>query len=225
MRRPVQATPFWRFLHALIELCLKHILCHLTIEGEAHIPLEGGCIIASNHNIGPDYVLLGFASTRQIYYMAKSEIFDIHPLLSRFLQEVGTFPIQRGSRDDGAITAAVELVQSNRVLGMFPEGTRSRDGRLQRGRSGVTRIAMRVEAPVVPAVVINGDKLFARMKFKLRTRPDVTVRFGPPITIPNNEDDAAAVKAGTEQIMLAIAALLPPELQGVYAASQQESQV
>lgn len=230
MRRPAQATPFWRFLHALIELCLKHILCHLEIEGEEHVPLTGGCIIACNHNVGPDYVVLGFASPRQVYYMAKSEIFDVHPLLTRFLYAVGTFPIRRGRRDEGAIEAAVELLASQRVLGMFPEGTRSRNGTLQRGRSGATRIALRTGVPVVPAVVINSGPLFARMRFKLRTRPTVTVRFGPPITLTGSDSDSAAVRAGTDRIMHAIAALLPPDLRGVYAQpteniSQSECEV
>jgi 1-acyl-sn-glycerol-3-phosphate acyltransferase len=151
--------------------------------------------------------------------MAKTEIFNWHPLLTRFLAAVGTFPVERGKGDVGAFNAAVELVQTGRVLGMFPEGTRSRTGVLMRGKSGVVRIAMRANAPIVPAVVINSPLIFQQL-LKFQRRPQVIVRFGPPLFLTGDPDDPADIRKNTEKVMQAIAALLPPDLRGQYGAKR-----
>lgn len=183
------------------------------------MPRQGGVVVACNHNLGPDYVILGYASPRQIYYMAKMEIFAWHPWLTRFFRAVGTFPVNRGKGDVEAFKTAVELVQSGRVIGMFPEGTRSRTGQLMRGKSGAVRIAMQAGAPITPAVVINSSLFFKRLG-RLWDRPQITVRFGPPLDLPGNPEDPADVRANTEKMMRAIAALLPKELRGVYSEEQ-----
>lgn len=206
------------FLHFLIRFGVGALLCRLTVNGREHVPQTGGCVVASNHNIGPDYVVLGYGASRQILYMAKSDIFGLHPLLDKFLHAVGTFPIRRGQRDAVAIGEAVRLVQSGRVVGMFPEGTRSKDGVLQPGRSGAVRIAIAAGVPIVPAAVTNSHALLQRLLLRRRHRPHVTVSFGPPIYPTPGKDDPDTVRHLTHQTMVAIAALLPPELRGPYAA-------
>jgi 1-acyl-sn-glycerol-3-phosphate acyltransferase len=196
----------WQFLYVLITI-LKLLLCRLRVEGREHVPPTGGCIVASTHTHGPDYVILGYAAPRQLYYMAKAEIFQVHPWLSKFLWGVGTFPVQRGRSDIGAMQAAERIVQSGHALGMFPEGTRSPDARLTKGKTGVARIALATGAPVVPAAVINAPALFKQR------RPTITVRFGPPIYL----DPTRSSKENTDTLMYAIAALLPPEQRGYYA--------
>jgi 1-acyl-sn-glycerol-3-phosphate acyltransferase len=191
------------------------LLCRFTVEGQQHVPLVGGCIIACNHTLGPDYVVLGYASPRQIYYMAKMEIFAWHPLLTRFFVAVGAFPVQRGRGDIEAMNKAVELVRSGKVLGMFPEGTRSRTGQLIRGKTGAARIALLAQAPVAPAVVIDSHLVLKRLGQFWR-RPHVIVRFGEPLHLTGNPDDPAETRRQTDRIMRAIAALLPPERRGVY---------
>lgn len=207
MRLPTNASRFWRLLYIIITL-LKPLFCRLTVEGCEHVPAEGGCIVASTHTRGPDYVILGYASPRQIYYMAKAEIFQIHRWLSKFLWSIGTFPVQRGRSDIGAIQAAERLVNAGHALGMFPEGTRSLDGCLSKGKTGVARIAVQTGAPVVPAAVINASAFFG----ELGRRPRIIVRFGPPIYL----DPQKSSKANTDTIMYGIAALLPPEQRGFY---------
>ncbi len=214
MTLPHDASTLWKFLY-LICAPFVWLFCRLEIEGRELIPRQGGCIIACNHTRGPDFVILAYASPRQIYYMAKTEIFSWHPLLARFVRSVGTFPVERGKADATAIQTALDITRGGHVLGMFPEGTRSKTGQLTRGKSGVARIAMMAEVPVVPAVVINASAVLPGL-FKFRRRPLVTVRFGAPIKMDGNAEEPADIRANTDQMMHSMARLLPPELQGFY---------
>lgn len=190
------------------------MLCRLRVEGREYIPKEGGCIIACTHTRGPDYVILGYAANRQVYYMAKAELFRVHPLLTKFLWSIGTFPVHRGRSDLEAFQAAETLIRDGHALGMFPEGTRSIDAKLSKGKTGVARIAALTATPVIPAAVINAHTLFSQ----LGRRPEIIVRFGPAIELDHMGKTA---RENTEQIMYAIAALLPPELRGAYRDEPQ----
>ena len=217
MRWPRKATFTWKILY-VVAIIIKPFFLRLRIEGEENIPTHGGCIVASNHTLGPDYVIVGYASPRQIYYMAKSEIFAFHPWLAALVRGAGAFPVRRGQGDTDAIEQAAKMIRAGHVVGMFPEGTRSRTGALQRGRTGVARIALQAEALIVPVVVINTEPVL-RDVLKLRRRPLVTVRFGKPLAPvlddPMDENDAA--QQLTTRIMLALSDLLPPERHGHYA--------
>ncbi|HMN28787.1 MAG TPA: lysophospholipid acyltransferase family protein [Caldilineaceae bacterium] len=223
MKPPDDASGTWRLIHRLVSL-VKPLFCRLTIEGAEHVPAVGGCVIACNHTLGPDYIVLGYASPRQIYYMAKTEIFTWHPLLNRLFASVGTFPVERGKGDALALQTAVETVCAGKALGMFPEGTRSRTGQLLRGKSGAARIALMAGAPVVPAVVINSAAILPTL-FKLQRRPQVTVRFGPPVVMTGDPNSHSDARANTEHVMRAMAALLPPELRGIYGEKESTGRV
>lgn len=216
MRRPVDASwiykAFWIGVRGLYPL-----FCRLEVEGVEHVPLDGGCVLACNHNMGPDYFLLGVSTPRQIHYMGKAELFRVHPIVSKALLGAGVFPVERGKQDMAAMEQAADLVRRGYLLGMFPEGTRSRTGLLQRGKSGAARIAMAAGAPVVPAVVINSPQVF-RTPLRVWNRPRVKVRFGEPLHWPSSaEGDGAAARAYTEWIMRSMAQMLPEELRGFYA--------
>lgn len=222
---PVDGSRFWKFLSLLITYIFRPYLCTFEVEGREHVPLNGGLVVASNHTMGPDFVMLGYASPRQIFYMAKSESFEINPWLSRFLYAVGTFPVKRFSQDADALNEAIDLVKGGKVLGMFPEGTRSRTGSLNRGRSGTVRIAAEANAPIVPAMTMNANMLLYRFKYPFAARPHLTIRFGPPIHVdPSVLVDEDLLNETTEQVMLAIADLLPPERWGEYS-EQMERQI
>lgn len=214
---PRDASLLWKFLYALFTF-LKLPLCRLRVEGREHMPATGGCVVACNHSMGPDYIVLGYASPRQIFYMAKIELFQIHPWFSKFLDTVGAFPVHRGRNDVEALTAAKTLLHRGKVLGMFPEGTRSRTGELRRGKTGAVRIAMLAQSPVVPAVVINADAILKQ----LGRRPEVIVRFGPPLYPNGDPGNKANAQAQTDAVMRAIAQLLPPEQRGLYATGNSE---
>jgi 1-acyl-sn-glycerol-3-phosphate acyltransferase len=217
MALPKDSSFFWTLLW-LLAYCLRLIFCRLRVEGVDHVPRTGGCILSCNHSMGPDYIVLGFVSPRQVIYMVKGEAFEINRFVTWVLVNAGTFPVQRGQRDRAAIDAAVAQAKSGRVLGMFPEGTRSRTGALQPGKTGVARIAMAAGVPVVPVVVINSPAIYTR--FQQWQRPLVTVRFGEPLYPGDawNGETGVRAKAFTNQIMQAMAALMPPELRGAYAA-------
>ncbi|MBX3013371.1 MAG: 1-acyl-sn-glycerol-3-phosphate acyltransferase [Caldilineaceae bacterium] len=209
---PQDASRLWRFLYRLITFC-KPLFCRLRIEGQEHVPATGGCIIACNHSMGPDYLVLGYASPRQIYYMAKIELFQVHPWFSRLIEAAGAFPIDRGRNDTAALQAAEGVLGRGKVLGMFPEGTRSRTGELRRGKTGAARIAFAAQVPVVPAVVIDPAKILTHFG----RRPEIIVRFGPPLYPTGDPTQKSAIQAYTRQIMHGIAQLLPPERRGHYA--------
>jgi 1-acyl-sn-glycerol-3-phosphate acyltransferase len=215
MRFPADSSFAWKALYLVAEF-LKFFCCRVTVEGAENIPETGGVVLACNHNPGFDFAMLGYASSRQVYFMAKKEIFDINPLLSKLLFAVGAFPILRGKHDQRAIASAVQLVESGKVLGMFPEGTRSRTGKLQRAHSGAAHIAMEANAPVAPTVVIGSEKAFSRI-WPPWNRPLVIIRFAPPIILQNPADDQLTARQYTNRIMCAIAELLPPEHRGFYA--------
>jgi 1-acyl-sn-glycerol-3-phosphate acyltransferase len=201
------------------------LLCRLTVEGRENVPVNSGAVLASNHNYGPDFVLLAFASPREVCFMAKAEAFTWNPLLSAVLRAGGVFPVQRGKGDSAAIDTAVQLAEEGNLVAMFPEGTRSKSGALMRGKTGAARIALTAGVPIVPTVVINSAAVLKRKGWR---RPLVTVRFGTPITwrstAQNDEDEAETARAYTDVVMSEIAAMLPEELRGEYGGlSEVES--
>jgi 1-acyl-sn-glycerol-3-phosphate acyltransferase len=212
MRRPCDANPTWTTIWYFARL-VQPLFARIRCEGAEYVPLTGGCIITCNHIMGPDFIVVGYACPRQIYYMAKSELFDINPALTWLITSGGAFPINRGEGDLAAVEHALDLVRAGHALGMFPEGTRSRTGKLQRGRSGAARVAILAQAPVVPAVVINAERLFKPENWaRLRKRDQIIVRFGPPLPPPTEAEDSRALRTYTRAIMAAMADLLPPEM-------------
>ena len=212
MRRPHDANATWMTIWYFAR-AVQPLFARFRCEGQEHVPLTGGCIITCNHIMGPDFIVVGYASPRQIYFMAKSELFDINPALTWLMTSGGAFPIHRGEADLAAVDHALDLVRGGHALGMFPEGTRSRTGKLQRGRSGAARVAILAQAPVVPAVCINAERLFKPENWaRLRQRDQITVRFGPPLAPPTAVDDSRALRTYTRDIMAAMAALLPAEM-------------
>ena len=185
------------------------------IEGERHLPDSGGCVLACNHNYGIDFILLAGTARRQVFFMAKAESFRVNPVLTWFLRGTGVFPVERTKGDIRAVRTAVEIVRNGKILGMFPEGTRSRDGQLQRGKTGTARIAIAAKVPVIPAAVQGSAEIFSAY-WKPGRRPVVTIRYGEPLYWKGVASGEDAAKEFTEQIMSSIAALLPPEMRGVY---------
>jgi 1-acyl-sn-glycerol-3-phosphate acyltransferase len=192
---------------------VKPIFCQLHIEGRENIPATGGCVLTCNHTMGPDFLVVGYLSPRQVYFMVKAELMEANRWLGRFLAYNGCFPIRRGDGDMEAVQHAVNLVKQGRVLGMFPEGTRSRTGKLQRGRSGAAFIAIQAQAPIIPVAVINSEPIFQRSNYlSLKARVCVEARVGKPLPPPAESGNRHALRSYTRTIMAAIADLLPPAL-------------
>lgn len=167
---------FFRFLYNLV----KVIYCgfyNVKVEGRENLPDKAGFIIASNHRSFADPPLLAVTSMcAKFSFVAKEELFR-NPFFGWLIRKLGAFPVTRGKGDMSVITNSVERLKEGRNLVIFPEGTRSKDGKLGKGKSGVALIAARSGADVVPAAIIFDGKL--------RFRKKITVRYGKPI--PSNE--------------------------------------
>ena len=173
----------------------------LNVEGTENIPQEGPLVIASNHLSLLDPPVIGVAAPRKVHFMAKQELFV--PILGDIYKALGAFPVRRGGADRAAIKHGIDILKDNKVLAIFPEGTRSKTGKLGKAEPGALMMASKAMATIVPCCVIGTD--FQRQG---RIWPKVTVRFGKPIYFPV---DAVVNKEFlhdmTENLMQHIAAL------------------
>jgi 1-acyl-sn-glycerol-3-phosphate acyltransferase len=195
---------------------LARVLWGARVEGEEHIPRTGTFILVSNHCSNLDPEILGWAigkrTNRLIHFMAKAEMRS-WPVLGWLASQSGVYFVRRGEGDRAAQRFSLEALAAGRPIAMFPEGTRSRDGRMKTGKPGSALLAMRSGAPLLPVGISGTHRLFpGRTRMPHPSR--VVIRVGEPFTLPHVPDgrlDRAALAEGTERIMAAIEALLPPE--------------
>lgn len=167
-------------IYSVLKTLLKLIFLvtlRMRYEGTENIPAEGPLVIASNHVSLLDPPVLGTCSTRKVHFMAKQELFV--PVLGFIYRTLGAFPVRRGGADRAAIKHGIDILQSGKVLAIFPEGTRSKTGKLGKAEPGALMMASKARAAIVPSCVIGTD--FRRQG---RIWPKVTVRFGKPIYFP-----------------------------------------
>jgi 1-acyl-sn-glycerol-3-phosphate acyltransferase len=160
-----------------------HALCRayfgLELVGVEHIPATGPVIITPNHQTYADPPLVSIPVRRPIYYMAWSRLFEI-PLFGRLIRLLRAFPVQIESSDPKAAREAVRLLQAGRVLMIFPEGERSRDGRVQRFKPGAFRLAASLATPVLPVTIIGGHEAWPPGRLLPRPRR-ITITYHRPI--------------------------------------------
>jgi 1-acyl-sn-glycerol-3-phosphate acyltransferase len=234
-RRTIESTPIATRLNAVITIgsfvmrVIARIFTRVRIEGDlTAIPATGGVLIAANHASNADPVLIGaFLNPRlgrPLNWLGKREVFE-WPIVSWLARHGGVHPVDRGAADVEAFRSAMRILEAGHVLAVFPEGTRSSDGRLQGAKDGVAVLALRSGAVVVPIGVGDSDKLWPKGRALPRFTPAVTVRIGTPFVLAEAlaaEDPAAAADrrhaktAGTALIMRRIAALLPERQRGAY---------
>ncbi len=194
---------------------LFHLLARIEVSGTENIPGEGPLIIAINHISRLDSALIGITATRHIYAFAASK-YKSYPLFRWILEAAGAIWVRRTDFDREALLKAIELLRQGETLGIAPEGTRSRTGALQQGKPGVAFLAARTGATIVP-VGITGTQHMLR-DFKRLRRMRVRIVYGKPFRLPKEGRlSSEELQKATALIMSRIAALLPPEYQGVYA--------
>lgn len=154
------------------------IFFRFRAEGREHIPARGPLILAANHVSYLDPPLLGAATPRPVHFMAKQELFEI-PVLHWVMPRVRAFPVRRGTLDREAIRQALNLLEQGHVIGLFPEGTRRREGGPLPGQQGVAMLAARSGAPIVPVGLIGTRRWLSTRPFPWPTR--FVVRIGAPI--------------------------------------------
>ncbi len=173
------------------------------IEGVENIPQDRALVMASNHRSYADPVILTMPMKKPVTYMAKEELFK-NKLFGWFIRKLGAFPVKRGTGDMQVIDDAVDILESGRHLVIFPEGTRSKDGKVGKGKTGVALIAARSGADVLPCgIIFEGEKLHFRSK--------LTLRFGkviPAEEIAVTDGSPKELKTAKLRIMGAITELV-----------------
>jgi 1-acyl-sn-glycerol-3-phosphate acyltransferase len=214
-------SAYRRFIILLDWTLARIYIRKIEIVGREHVPMTGPLILASNHLNNADPPLIALAVPRLPTYMAKREMIR-WPLLGPAFRIFGAFPVRRGEADLSALRAASEVVESGRMLVMFPEGTRSRTGGLAKGHPGTALVALRTGAPVLPVAVTGTKNIKWPWIFLLpQSVRRVRVTIGEPFRLPPVERvNSQAAAQATEVIMRRIAALLPPEHRGVYANAE-----
>lgn len=172
------------------------------VIGAENIP-AGGVIIAANHISLWDPPVLGTAIPRKIHFMAKEELFS-NPIFSWLITKLGAFPVKRGAADRKAIRTALTLLENGSVLGIFPEGTRSKSGKLGAPEPGFALLAIKSGVPVVPAALIGTDKVFRDGHWL----PEFKVVFGKPIIISRDNNTQDTMEVMSMRIMTEIGLLL-----------------
>lgn len=172
------------------------VIYHIEYKGIDHIPCDGKLIVCSNHKSVIDPVFLAIPFKRQIRYMAKSELFQEHgKLASWFLYKMGAFPVKRNSGDAESIRTAMQILDDNGVLGIFPQGKCVFDNTPFKPKAGVALVASKTKAPVLP-VSIYCDGIIKPFR-------RVTVRFGEAIPYAElniNEDSLVSMRTATDII-------------------------
>ncbi|MGE2817378.1 lysophospholipid acyltransferase family protein [Mycobacterium heidelbergense] len=220
---------YWLFKYVLLGPLLS-LLGRPKIEGLEHVPSSGPVILASNHLAVMDSFFLPLVVRRRITFLAKSEYFTgtgLKGWLSRwFFTAVGQVPIDRSSADaaQAALNTAEHVLSQGKLLGMYPEGTRSPDGRLYKGKTGLARLALQTGVPVIPVAMIGTNVVNPPGTTMLRFGK-VTVRFGKPMDFSRFEGLAGnrfIERAVTDEVIYELMGLSGQEYVDIYAASIKE---
>jgi 1-acyl-sn-glycerol-3-phosphate acyltransferase len=204
---------------------LARCITRVRVEGAIDaIPREGPVILASNHISNADAVIIGSWLTprlgRRIHWLGKREMFD-WPIVGWMARNGGVVPVDRATADVEAFRVAQRVLGAGHVLMVFPEGTRSPTGELQRPKDGLAMLALRSNATIVPIGVSNTDRVWPKGRFVPTPGRHATMRVGDPFRLeeelPEGLDRKSAKSAATDLIMRRIAALLDPRHRGPYA--------
>ncbi|MFA6848934.1 MAG: lysophospholipid acyltransferase family protein [Selenomonadaceae bacterium] len=185
----------YRFLQFVLRVFFK-LFFRAEIIGRENVPTDGGIILAANHTSNFDPPLLAAFLRRPVSYMAKQELFDV-PIFGRAITGCHAFPVKRGAADRGAIKTAIKVVKMGNCLGLFPEGTRSKDGAIHKPEAGIALIAAMTTAPVVPAALIGTDKIFQKGSYF----PKLRVVYGKPIIFEGKHNNKEDLQVFSQKIM------------------------
>jgi 1-acyl-sn-glycerol-3-phosphate acyltransferase len=219
-------TPLIRAV-ALVARLLTQAVTRVRFEGAIdQIPREGPVIFAANHISNADPVILGAWLVprlgRRLHWLAKKEMFG-WPIIGWMAAHGGMHPVDRSTADVEALRLARRILDEGHPLFVFPEGTRSPDGRLQEAKDGVSMLALRTGAPIVPIGIAGSDRVWPKGRKLPRPGGRVTVMVGRPIRLadelPDGGKGRTAKGAATRLLMTRIAELLPSRHRGVYGDS------
>jgi 1-acyl-sn-glycerol-3-phosphate acyltransferase len=208
---PAERLWIWRIGFPVVRAIATSFL-PVRLVGREHLPARGAYILVSNHINWYDPPAIEFALRIPVRFMAKRELFEV-PIVGFGLRASGKFPVRRGESDRRALETALRVLHAGQPVGFFPEGTRSKDGRLRRARPGVAFLARRSGAPIVPVAVTGTPEARPRIP----PRSDIVVRIGPSFMLDDLDGRALDDQALADAIMRRIALLLPSHMRGAYA--------
>jgi 1-acyl-sn-glycerol-3-phosphate acyltransferase len=209
---------------------LLRVLFRPWVRGMENIPTTGPVILASNHLSFSDSIFLPLQSRRPVVFLAKSEYFTgkgLKGALTRwFFKSTGQLPIDRsgGKASEASLNTGLNVLSQGQVLGIYPEGTRSPDGRLYRGRTGIARMVLESKAPIIPVAMIDTEKVQPIGKRLPRIRR-IGIVVGTPLDFSRfdgMEGDRIVLRAVTDEIMYELRKLSGQEYVDAYASSVKE---
>lgn len=186
----------YQFAKSLVWNVLNPIY-RFDVKGLDNFPTSGGILICANHIDALDPPVVGITAPRPVHFMAKEELFQA-PILKPLLPKLNAFPVKRGLSDREALRRALAILKNGDVMGIFPEGTRSKNGELGKGFSGAGFFALKGDADVIPCAIIGPYKPFKRLK----------VVYGEPIMMQSYRDQKVSADDVTKVIMDRIQKLL-----------------
>lgn len=187
---------FYSFARSIVKSIFKP-LYRIEAIGAENFPKEGGVLLCSNHISNFDPIVVGIMIKRNVYYMAKEELFKV-PVFGKIVEMCNAFPVKRGMSDREALRKGLKVLKDGHVLGLFPEGTRSKTGELGKGLAGAGFFALKSDAAVVPCAVIGPYKSFRKLKMV----------YGMPIDMTELRKNRASAEEVTELIMSEIHKLI-----------------
>ncbi|MFD8912184.1 lysophospholipid acyltransferase family protein [Streptomyces sp. NPDC059575] len=223
---------FYNLLKYVLLGPLLRVVFRPRIEGLENVPAEGAAIVAGNHLSFSDHFLMPAILKRRITFLAKAEYFTGPGIKGRltafFFRSAGQIPVDRSGKEAGqaAIREGLKVLGRGELLGIYPEGTRSHDGRLYKGKVGVAVMALKAGVPVVPCAMIGTFEAQPPGRKIPRLRP-VAIRFGEPMDFSRfagMEGERAVLRAVTDEIVYEILALSGQEYVDEYAAVVKETQ-
>jgi len=208
---------------------LLMLLFRPKVTGLRNVPTNGAVIIASNHLSFSDSIFMPLVVPRNVTFLAKSEYFT-SPGLAGFIKKLtfialGQVPIDRsgGKRSEAALLTGLRLLKEGRCIGIYPEGTRSPDGRLYKGRTGIARLAIESGAPIIPVAMFNTAEIQPTGQVVPKVRR-VEMVFGEPIYLDGDSTDQVLLRTLTNQLMEKIAQLSKQEyVSHTYASDAKDA--
>jgi 1-acyl-sn-glycerol-3-phosphate acyltransferase len=222
---------YWLLKYIILGPWLK-LIFRPQVEGREHVPESGSAIIASNHLSFSDSIFMPLMVRRKVTFVAKAEYFTGKGLkgwlIRMFFVGTGTIPVDRsgGRAAQAALDTQLRVLREGNLAGIYPEGTRSPDGRLYRGKTGVARLALESGAPVIPVVMLNADEIQPPGKILPRIKR-VKIRFGAPLDFSRYAGmagDRFVERAVTDEIMYELMELSGREYVDVYAQKVKNQQ-
>ena len=224
MREPVEVLfpAYSRVAYRVLKFVIggtMRSLYTIRTEGLDNVPATGPAILAANHISFLDSFFIPLAVPRRVTYLAKAEYWDSWKT-RWFFEAVGQIPVRRddSAKAQSALEQGVKVLGNQGLLGIYPEGTRSPDGRLYRGKTGPARMAHRAGVPIVPIGLIGTLEVMAKEAKLPRFSGEVTIRFGAPLQVPDSaDDDPMMLRSFTDRLMYEIAQLSGQEYVDSYA--------